>query len=78
MQARERKPRLGPRAIAAAKRRAAEYTLWDGAITHFGVRVHPSGVKSFIVQARVAGRMRKLTLHEAAERSAGSIAPDIL
>ena len=62
MQARERKPRLGPRAIAAAKPRAAEYTLWDGAIAHFGVRVHPSGVKSFIVQTRVAGRMRKLTL----------------
>ena len=62
MQHRERKPRLGPGAIAAAKPKAAEYTLWDGAIAHFGVRVHPSGVKSFIVQTRVAGRMRKLTL----------------
>ena len=62
MQPRERKPRLGPGAIAAAKPRAAEYTLWDGAIAHFGLRVHPSGVKSFIVQTRVAGRMRKLTL----------------
>ena len=53
---------LGPGAIAAAKPRAAEYTLWDDAIAHFGVRVHPSGVKSFIVQTRVAGRIRKLTL----------------
>ena len=62
MSGRERHPRLTVNAIAAAKSRAKEYTLWDGTLAHFGVRVHPSGVRSFIVQARAQGRMRKVTL----------------
>ena len=53
---------LTQKAIAAAKPRASEYTLWDGALAHFGVRVQPSGVRSFIVQVRVQGRMRKFTI----------------
>ena len=53
---------LTQKAIAAAKPRTSEYTLWDGALAHFGVRVQPSGVRSFIVQVRVNGRMRKFTL----------------
>ena len=53
---------LTRKAIAAAKPGASEYTLWDGALAHFGVRVQPSGVRSFIVQVRVQGRMRKFTL----------------
>ena len=62
MTSRKRYPRLGVNAITAARPRAKEYTLWDGTLAHFGVRVHPSGIKSFIVQTRVQGRMRKLTL----------------
>ena len=60
-----RKPAKKPltrRAIATARPKRCEYTLWDGALAHFGVRVQPTGVKSFIVQTRVRGRMRKLTL----------------
>ncbi|MYG26433.1 MAG: DUF4102 domain-containing protein [Boseongicola sp. SB0677_bin_26] len=53
---------LTRKAIAAAKPKASEYTLWDGALAHFGVRVQPSGMRSFIVQVRVDGRMRKFTL----------------
>ena len=56
-------------AIAAARPRTSEYTLWDGALAHFGVRVHPSGVRAFIVQTRVHGRMRKLTLGRFPETS---------
>ena len=59
---RTRQTRLTVKAITAAKPRAKEYTLWDGSLAHFGVRVHPSGVRSFIVQARANGRMRKITL----------------
>ncbi len=54
--------RLTVKAIAAAKPAAKEYTLWDNFLVHFGVRVQPSGVRSYIVQTRVRGRMRKITL----------------
>ncbi len=53
---------LTQKTISAAKPKSSEYTLWDGALAHFGVRVQPSGVRSFIVQIRVQGRMRKFTL----------------
>lgn len=47
----------------------SEYTLWDGALAHFGVRVQPSGVRSFVLQIRVDGRMRKFTLGRFPETS---------
>ena len=54
--------RLTVKAIAAAKPAAKECTLWDNLLAHFGVRVQPSGVRSYILQTRVNGRMRKITL----------------
>ena len=60
---------LTQRTIAAAKPRASEYTLWDSKLAHFGVRVQPSGVRSFIVQIRIDGRMRKFTLGRHPETS---------
>lgn len=60
-----RKPRkasLSLKAVEAARPHGAEYTLWDGTLPHFGLRVHPSGRKSYIVQTRAHGRMRKITL----------------
>ena len=54
--------RLTVKAIAAAKPGAKERTLWDTQLAHFGVRVQPSGVKSYIIQTRARGRMRKITL----------------
>ena len=54
--------RLTVRVIAAAKPEAKEYTLWDNLLAHFGVRVQPSGIRSYIIQTRVNGRMRKITL----------------
>ena len=62
MSNRTRNPRLSAAAVAAARPRASEYTLWDGKLGSFGLRVHPSGAKSFIVQTRVRGRMRKFTV----------------
>ncbi len=59
---RPKKTRLRVTAIAAARPKAREYTLWDGTLRSFGLRVHPSGAKSFVVQTRVRGRMRKITL----------------
>ena len=54
--------RLTVRAIADARPMAKEYTLWDNLLAHFGVRIQPSGVRSYIIQTRVNGRMRKITL----------------
>ena len=62
MARRHAKKPLTRSAIAAAKPGLTEYTLWEGALAHFGVRVQPSGVRSFVIQTRVRGRMRKLTL----------------
>ncbi len=39
------------------------YTLWGNLMAHFGVWVQPPlGVRSYIVQTRVKGCMRKITL----------------
>ncbi len=62
MTSRNHRSRLTVNAIAAAKPRDREYTLWDNLLAHFGVKVQPSGVRSFIVQTRAQGRMRKITL----------------
>ncbi len=66
------KKRLTHKMIAEAKPRASEYTLWDGTLAHFGVRIHPSGVRAFIVQTRVRGRMRKFTLGRYPEIGVGN------
>jgi len=34
-----RRARLSPAAMMAARPQETEYTLWDGALTHFGLRV---------------------------------------
>jgi integrase len=41
---------------------SAKQVVWDGSLPGFGVRVFPSGVKSFILQRRVNGRERLVTL----------------
>ena len=72
MSANRHRTRLSVKAIAAAKPEAREYTLWDNQLAHFGVRVLPSGVKSYIVQTRVNGRMRKITLGRFSELPLGT------
>ena len=62
MKSRKKNIRLTNHAISTARPKASEYTLWDGTLNHFGLRVYPSGVRSFVVQIRVQGRMRKITL----------------
>ena len=50
------------KAIAAARPAARKCTLRDRQLAHFGVRVLPPGVKSYVHQTRANGRMRKITL----------------
>ena len=49
--------RITKRKVDALRARSAEYTRWDESLPGFGVRVRPSGAKSYIVTYRAgAGR----------------------
>jgi integrase len=81
--------RLTKRTVDALKATGTEYVAWDADISGFGVRVRPSGAKTYVLQYRAgAGRKaptRKLTLgavgkltaedaRALARKAAGSIA----
>ncbi len=49
--------RISKRTVDALKSNTREFTLWDSAVTGFGVRVRPTGSKSYVVVYRAgAGR----------------------
>lgn len=61
------KVKLTKRVVDAARPRAVRYTVWDGEVPGLGLRVSPSGLKSWIIEYRPGegGRRtpkRKLTL----------------
>lgn len=59
-------PRLTKRYVdsilAPAPDGGRDVVLWDDELPGFGVRVKPSGIKSYIIQYRNAGRSRRMTL----------------
>ena len=49
--------RITKRTVDALKSNCTEFTIWDDAVTGFGVRVRPTGAKSYVVVYRAgAGR----------------------
>jgi integrase len=58
--------RITKRAVDAAKPKGREYFLWDGELLGFGLRVLPSGVKSYVAKYRLGpGRrapVRRVTI----------------
>lgn len=59
------KPKLTIAAVKALEPRLSDYVQWCGVLPGFGVRVRPSGSKSFIVQYDFGGRngvTRKVTV----------------
>ena len=58
---------LTERRIRDAKPGPKTAILWDEALKGFGVRITPAGVKSYILNYRVAGRERRATLARCSE-----------
>jgi Arm DNA-binding domain len=50
------------RAVKALKRAPRRYEVWDDDTPGFGVRVAPSGLKTWILRYRSRGRKRRLKL----------------
>jgi len=55
-------PKLTKRAIDTLKPEAKDFFVWDSQIAGFGVRVMPSGAKSYQAQYRKGGRTRRVSL----------------
>lgn len=50
------RPDLTEEIALSAPARSTEYTVWSEAIAGFGVRVRPSGVRTYVVMFRIGGR----------------------
>ena len=54
--------RLTDRAVARLRLRDREYTVWDNHVAGLGVRVRPSGGRSYILLENAGGRSRRVSL----------------
>src|SRR5215475_13979642 len=67
--------RITKRFVDALDPRAQEYFSWDPDLAGFGLRVQPSGAKSYIVKYR-AGTGRNAPTRRVTFGSVGKITPD--
>ena len=58
---------LTPRLIRESKSNGKDTILFDKALPGFGLRIHPSGRKVYVVQARIEGRSRRIVIARHAE-----------
>jgi integrase len=77
-------PKLNKRVVDAARPKQSDYIIFDKELPGFGLRVLPSGKKSYLVQYRAAGRTRRYTFGrhgpmtpEEARREATSLLAEI-
>ena len=54
--------KLSDASIARMGPRKREYTVWDSKVPGLGVRVRPSGSRSFVLLQAIAGRSRRVSL----------------
>lgn len=77
MQKPKRKPsRLSKRMVDAASPKGARYTIFDDALKGFGLRVFPSGEKSWVVEYRPADADRRAAKRRVTLGSAGALTAD--
>ena len=62
MRTRARKARLTDAAVERLRPRKAEYTVWDTSVAGLGVRVRPSGHRSYVCQGFTNGRPARTTI----------------
>ena len=67
--------RITKRMVDALQSNGSEFTVWDDAVTGFGVRVRPTGTKSYVVIYR-AGSGRGAPVRRNTIAAVGKIAPD--
>src|SRR5262249_42570786 len=67
--------RITKRAVDAAEPRRTEYFLWDGDLIGFGLRVWPSGVKTYVVRYR-NGPGRRALVRRITLGKHGKLTPD--
>ena len=61
MTSKERK-RLTDAGIARLRTRDREYTVWDSRVPFLGVRIRPSGGRSYVILQEMGGRSRRVSL----------------
>jgi len=54
--------KLTKRSVEALCTEAKDYLIWDRDLRGFGVRVYPSGKKTYLVRYRVGRRTRRITI----------------
>jgi integrase len=67
--------RITKRTVDALKANGSEFTVWDAAVSGFGVRVRPSGAKSYVVVYR-AGSGRGAPVRRYTIGAVGKITPE--
>ena len=67
--------RITKRTVDALQSRWNEFTVWDNAVTGFGVRVRPTGAKSYVVVYR-AGAGRGVPVRRYTIAAVGKITPE--
>src|SRR5258708_7515772 len=68
--------RITKRAVDALACTGREAYLWDDTLTGFGVRVSPSGHKTYIIRYRLPGRGRRANQRRVALGDHGTLTPD--
>jgi integrase len=75
MAAKDRIAKLTKRTVDASAAGASRYTVWDAELKGFGLRVAPTGIKSYVARYRVGGG-RSGTLRQITLGRHGIITPD--